>query len=125
MKKIEFRKIDFSYGSLSEEKIIYAYGLDYDSLNEKHKSLFQIAWQGWTVQEVQLIINESKNLTGKEIYDYVVPGTELTISVDKDYAYFFDWKTPQEEEDFKWTFNEFIDFMEAFKDFISKNRPTD
>lgn len=122
MKKFEFSKIDFSYGSLSEEEIIYAYGVDYDTLDEKHQSLFQIAWQGWTVEEAQLIIDESKKLEDKEFYDYVVPGTELTISVDKDYAYFFDWRTPQEEEDFSWTFNEFIHFMEEFKEFISKNR---
>lgn len=107
MKEFEFSKIDFSYGSLSQEEIIYAYGVDYDTLDEKHKSLFQIAWQGWTVEEAQLIIDESKKLTGKELYNYVVPGNELSIWVDKDYASFFDWRTPQEEEDFSWTFNEF------------------
>lgn len=125
MKKFDFSKIDFSYGSLSEEEIIYAYGVDYDTLDEKHKSLFQIAWQGWTFKEIQMIIDESKKLKNKEIYDYVVPGSELRISVDKNFVYFFDWRTPQEEEDFSWTFNEFINFMEAFKDFISKNSPAE
>ncbi len=123
MEKIKFSKIDFSYGALPEDEIIYAYGVDYDSLDKKHKSLFQIAWQGWTVEEVQMIIDKSKSLTGNDIYDYIVPGTELTISIDKECVYFFDWRTAQEEEDFNWTFNEFINFMEAFKDFISKNLP--
>lgn len=72
-----------------------------------------------------MIIDASKKLTGKEIYDYIVSGTELTISIDKDYVYFFDWRTSQEEEDFSWTFNEFIDFREDFKDFISQNRPAE
>ncbi|MBS7233629.1 hypothetical protein KHA90_21680 [Flavobacterium psychroterrae] len=65
------------------------------------------------------------NLKNKEIYDYIIPRSELRISVNKNYVVFFDLRPPQEEEDFSWTFNEFIDFMEAFKDFISKHRPTD
>jgi hypothetical protein len=116
------KKIEFTNKAFNIERMI---GVKIELLNNDIIALAQICSRDWTVEEAQLIIDESKNLTGKEIYDYVVPGTELRISVDKDYASFFDWRTPQEEEDFSWTFNEFIDFMEAFKDFISKNRPTD
>ncbi|MFB9079007.1 hypothetical protein ACFFLS_10085 [Flavobacterium procerum] len=114
MKKIEFTNTAFDI-----EKMI---GVKPESLDNNIIALAQICSRHWTVEEAQMIINESKKLKDKEIYDYVVPGTELTISVDKDYVYFFDWRTPQEEEDFSWTFDEFIDFMERFKDFISKNQ---
>lgn len=114
-----FEKIDRSYGTMSTEEVIYDYGVNYDCLEENEKSLFNIAWHGWTVEEIQKIIDNAKKLINKEIYDYVVPGTELTISIDKDYVYFFDWRTPQEEEDFSW---EFIDFMEAFKVFVKENK---
>ncbi|HEY1194301.1 hypothetical protein [Flavobacterium sp.] len=119
--KYKFKKNEYL---LESGEIFYEIGVDRESLDKNIFSLSYINWHGWTVGEAQMIIDESLKLTDKEIYDYVVPGTELTISVDKDYVYFFDWRTPQEEEDFSWTFNEFIDFMEAFKVFISKNTST-
>jgi hypothetical protein len=113
------RKIEFTNKAFNIEGMI---GVKIELLDQNIISLAQICSNNWTVEEAQLIIDESKKLNDKEIYDYVVPGTELTISVDKDFVYFFDWRTPQEEEDFSWTFNQFIEFMEDFKDFISKNQ---
>jgi hypothetical protein len=117
--KYRFKKNAFP---LENGEIYYELGVDRESLDKDNFALSNINGNGWTVEEVQMIIDESKKLTGKEIYDYVVPGSELTISVDKEYVYFFDWRTPQEEEDFSWTFDEFIDFMEQFKEFITENR---
>lgn len=120
--KYNFKKNDFL---LENGEIYYELGVDGESLDNDIFALSYINWEGWTIEEAQMIIDASKSLTGKEIYDYVVPENELTISIDKEYVYFFDWRTSQEEENFSWTFEEFIDFMEAFKDFISKNRPAD
>jgi len=117
--KYKFKKNEYH---LESGEIYCEIGVDRESLNSDIFALSYINWHGWTVEEAQMIIDESKKLNDKEIYDYLVPGTELTISVDKDFVYFFDWRTPQEEEDFSWTFNQFIEFMEDFKDFISKNQ---
>ena len=117
----KFKKIDFSYGTMPKEKTTFDYGVDYDSLKENEKSLFEIAWSGWTPQEVQMIINESKKLKGGERYEYQVVGSDLIIVVFKEEVYFFDHHTDKETEDFKWPFDEFIDFMEQFKKFIKEN----
>lgn len=114
MKKIEFTNKAFNVKGMIGVKI--------ELLDENIISLAQICSNNWTVAEAQMIIDKSKKLKDKEIYDYVVPGTELTISIDKDFVYFFDWRTPQKEEDFSWTFTEFIDFMENFKAFIAENQ---
>ncbi len=116
-----FEKIDTSYGTMSPEEVIYDYGVNYDCLEENEKSLFNIAWHGWTVKEIQTIIDNAKKIINKEVYDYTVPGSELAISVDKDYVYFFDWRTSEEEEEFSWEFVKFINFMEAFKIFVRDN----
>lgn len=119
--KYKFKKIDFSYGTMPIDKITYDFGVDYDSLSINEKSLFQIAWWGWTPQEIQMIIDKSKRLQGKEMFYYQVVGSDLSIHIYADEVYFFDWHTEQETEDFKWSFNEFIDFMEQFKKFVLEN----
>jgi hypothetical protein len=40
--KYKFKKIDFSYGTMPKDKITYDFGVDYESLDEKHKVLFEI-----------------------------------------------------------------------------------
>ncbi|MDR6969179.1 putative ATPase [Flavobacterium arsenatis] len=117
----KFAKIDFSYGTMPKDKITYDYGVDYDSLKENEKSLFQIAWHGWTSSEIQRIIDKSKEATEENRYEYQVEGSDLIIVVYPDEVYFFDWHTKQESEDFKWSYSEFIDFMEKFKTFIEEN----
>lgn len=117
--KYKFRKRDLSFGTMDKESITYDIGVEV--LDDSIAALENIEWWGWTEEEAQMIIDESKKIKEKEIYEYTVQGSELTISVDKDYVYFFDWKTPQEEEDFSWTFDTFIKFMEEFKIFIREN----
>ena len=119
--KYKFKKIDFSYGTMPKDKITYDFGVDYESLDEKHKVLFEIAWHGWTNKEVQLIIDSSKALTGDEKYCYQVEGSDLMIYVYKNNVYFFDKGNDGEEANLIWTFNEFIEFMKNFKKFLSDN----
>lgn len=119
--KYTFKKIDFSYGTMPKDKITYDYGVDYDSLPDNEKSLFQIAWRGWTPKEIQMIIDESKKATEENRYEYQVEGSDLIIVVYPNDVYFFDYHTEKEEEDFKWSFSEFIDFMEKFKKFVAEN----
>lgn len=66
-----------------------------------------------------MIIDNTNSLSGDDIYEYQVQGSDLLIYIDVDYAYFFDWRT--ETEDFSWTKQEFIHFMQQFKSFIEKN----
>ena len=117
----KFKKIDFSYGTMPRDKIRYDYGVDYDSLDDEIKALFQIAWHGWTQNEIQMIINKSKLLKNDQEFEYQVEGSDLLISIDIKEVHFFDWHTDKVEADFIWTFNEFIDFMEKFKKFLKEN----
>ena len=110
-------KIDFSFGTLPEDPI-YEYGVDYDSIPENEKSLFQIAWSDWTAKEVQNIIDRTKSLQGEDYFDYYVEYTELRISVDAEHTLFFDWRTETPQDDFRWTTVKFIEFMESFKEFL-------
>lgn len=119
--KYKFEKIDFSYGAMPKDRITYDYGVNYDSLEEKEKTLFQIAWDSWTPEEIQMIINRCKNLKDKEEYKYQVPGSDLLIIIDKDEAHFFDMHSDKKEADIIWSFSEFIDFMEQFKKFVTEN----
>ena len=116
-----FQKIDFSYGTSNNPS--YEYGVAYDSIPENEKSLFQIAWSKWTVLEVQNIIDKTKNLKGEDFFDYYVEYSELRISIDTEYALFFDWRTETPDDDFRWITTKFLEFMEAFKEFLeSKGR---
>lgn len=85
------------------------------------EALREIAWQGWTPKEIQMIIDESKKATEENRYEYQVEGSDLIIVVYPNEVYFFDYHTENEEEDFKWSFSEFIDFMEKFKKFVAEN----
>ena len=98
------------------------YGIDYESLPEGEKSLIEISWQGWTSQEIQMIIDKIEILVNDEEYDFQVEGSDFLISADKNEVYFYDWHTEQEEADFIWSKEKFITFMEAFKKFIKENK---
>jgi len=102
-----------------KQKNIKMYGVDI--LDNSIESLRQISWQGWTSEEIQKIIDKSKSLRGDQDYKYQVPGSDLLINIYPDEVYFFDYRTEQEEEDFSWTFEEFINFMEKFKEFVKDN----
>lgn len=97
------------------------YGVKYESISDKEKALFQINSYAWTAQEVQNLIDKSKSLQGEEELEYQVEGGHLYMIIDKTEVYFYNLLTEQKEEDFKWTFDEFITFMEDFKKFVAEN----
>ncbi|WGH74766.1 hypothetical protein P8625_11825 [Tenacibaculum tangerinum] len=97
------------------------YGVEYDSIPEGEKSLIEIGWGGWTVKEVQNLIDKTKSLEGEDYFDYIVEGSELRICIDNEYVLFFDWRTETIDEDFRWTTIKFLDFMESFKLFLEEN----
>ncbi|QQU05549.1 hypothetical protein I6I89_14510 [Myroides odoratus] len=113
--------MDFSYGSIPPELRIYDFGVEYDSIPEDEKHLFEIAWPDWTVEEIQMIIDESKALQGDQMYGYQVVGSDLMIYIYTDEAQFFSARSEKEEADISWTFDKFIDFMEQFKAFVREN----
>lgn len=119
--KYNFKMIDFSYGTLPKGKVSYDYGVDYDSLDDSEKSLFQIAWSGWTPQEIQMIIDKSEALLVKQEYDYQVVGSDLLISIDKENVHFFDSHSEQQEADMIWPYDKFIEFMKEFKKIVEEN----
>lgn len=113
----KFRKISYSANHIDP---LWQYGVE---VNDKSLlALQQIEWWGWTPQEIQMIIDKSKALTDNQEFDYQVEGSGFLISIDKDEVYFYDMHNDQKEEDFKWSFSEFIDFMEKFKKFVEENR---
>ena len=116
--KFKFKKIEHR---LNKGDVFIEYGVERESLDDSIKSLYHITWHGWTLDEIQMIIDTVNTLTGEGVYDYQVAGSDLLIHIDTDYAYFFDWRTENETEDFSWTRLEFIQFMKDFKIFIEEN----
>ncbi|CAL2080615.1 hypothetical protein [Tenacibaculum sp. 190524A05c] len=111
----------FTMNPYNQEGINNFFGVDYDSLKDDEKSLLEIAWDGWTVSEVNKIINKTKVLEGEDFFDYIVEGSELRISIDNEYVLFFDWRTESTEDDFRWSTAKFLNFMKSFRDFLKEN----
>ena len=112
----KFRKISYSANHIDP---LWQYGVE---VNDKSLiALEQIEWWGWTPKEIQMIIDKSKEATEENRYEYQVEGSDLIIVIYPDEVYFFDHHTEKVEEDFKWSFSEFIDFMEKFKKFVEEN----
>ena len=98
------------------------YGVEYDSLNEKEKALFEINSYIWTPKEIQSLIDQSKALKDEEELEYQVEGGHLLMIIDTKEVYFYDlYNDRQKEQDFIWTFEEFIKFLEDFKKFVAEN----
>jgi len=98
------------------------FGLKYETLDSKIIALFQIASWYWTPEEIQSLIDQSKALQGNERVEYSVEGGYLLIIVTRENAFFYDLvNSTNEYEDFKWTFEEFIKFLEDFKKFVAEN----
>lgn len=116
--KYKFKKIIYNIGG---GKTSFDFGVDRDSLDKSISALVNINWWGWTPGEIQMIIDKSKALTEDERYKYQVEGSDFLIWIYANEVYFFDMHNDQEEEDFKWSFTEFIDFMEQFKTFVTDN----
>lgn len=115
-------KYRFSTNPYGQKDIlIKVFGVDLDSLTPETWALNGIAWDDWTPQEIQMIIDKSKALQGNQEYEYQVVGSDLLIIIDKNEAHFFDAYSEQEEADIIWSFDKFIDFMEQFKKFVEDN----
>lgn len=119
MEKYKFKKEITNPPKNSSVKPLIEFGIE--AIDKTIEALEQIEWHGWTPSEIQMIIDESKKATENNRYEYQVAGSDLIIVVYPDEVYFFDYHTEKEEEDFKWPFNEFIDFMEKFKKFVEEN----
>lgn len=112
-------KYKFTTNPYGQKDINNFFGVEI--LDNSIEALREIAWKGWTPQEIQLIINKAKKLQNNEEFDYQVPGSDFLISIDRNEVYFFNHHSEKKEEDFKWSFSEFIDFMEKFKKFVAEN----
>ncbi|WP_430613025.1 hypothetical protein [Flavobacterium sp. JP2137] len=97
------------------------YGIDIDSLAPDESVLVNIKWWGWTPEELQLIIDESKAVVGNQRYTYIVEGSELIIDIYIDEVLFFDAFSKQQEPELTWPFDKFIDFIAQFKAFVAEN----
>lgn len=114
-------KYKFTKNSYSADSIEPLYEFGVEVSDDSIAALERIEWWGWTVEEAQKIIDKAKSLKGEEFFDYIVEGSELRICIDTEGVLFFDWRTSQPDGDFSWTFDEFIEFMEQFKEFIAEN----
>ncbi len=114
-------KYIFTKNPYNQKDINNLYGVEYDSLEDNEKSLLEIAWDGWTVLEVENIIQKTKELKGEDFFDYIVEGSELRISIDNEYVLFFDWRTDNTDEDFRWSTEKFSTFLNSFKEFLKEN----
>ena len=106
----------------TENEPAYEIGVDLDSIEKDEEfALSNLDWHEWTPQEIQMIIDKTEALAGDENYEYQVPGSDFIMSIYTDEVYFFAWQTRQEEADFIWSTEKFINFMKAFKKFVEEN----
>ncbi|MCP1997087.1 hypothetical protein [Flavobacterium sp. HSC-61S13] len=97
------------------------YGIEIDSLTDETWALNGINWWGWTVEEIQKIIDKSMSLVDNQNYEYQVEGSDLILYIKRERVCFYDMRSEQEEADLIWSFEQFIDFMEQFKAFVAEN----
>jgi len=117
---MEYKFTTNPYGQINMHGKMF--GIDVATLSQEDWALEGIGWDEWTVEEIQMIIDESKALQGNQEYSYQIAGSDLMIIVDKPLgAYFFSARSEKEEADIIWSFDKFIDFMEQFKAFVREN----
>lgn len=112
-------KYKFSTKVFGQEGI---YGIEYDSLPNNEKALFEINSHIWTSEEIQDLLNRISSLTGDKYIQYQVEDGHLGIMIDKEGTAFFNlMNRTQEKEDFEWPTEKFVQFLKEFKDFLQKN----
>ena len=117
---MHYRFLKKNHGS--EQDPSYEFGVDLDSIEKDEEfALSNLDWHEWTPQEIQMIIDKTEALAGDDEYEYQVPGSDFLIIADKSETHFFAWQTRQEEADFIWSTEKFINFMKAFKKFVEEN----
>ncbi|WP_430613028.1 hypothetical protein [Flavobacterium sp. JP2137] len=116
-------KYQFSLNPYRQKNISFKFfGVDVEALSPEESVLINISWWGWTPEELQLIIDESKAVVGNQRYTYIVEASDFIIDVYIDEVLFFDAFSKQQEPEFTWPFDKFIDFIEQFKAFVAENR---
>ena len=98
------------------------YGVEFDSLSEAEQALFEINSHAWNSNKIQDILDKIQTLEGEENYDYQVEDGNLGISIYIDEVYFFNLTNKKEEEDFIWSTEKFILFLNEFKAFLGDNQ---
>lgn len=113
-------KYKFSTKIFGQEGI---YGIEYDSLPNNEKALFEINSYIWTYEEVQNMLDEINLITVGNDFEYSVEGGNLLIVADKEETHLFNLlNKSQKKADIIWTTEKFIQFLMEFKVFLQKNR---
>lgn len=115
----KFKKYNLSSPELPENEKTYEYSVDYDTLSENDEALIHLGSHLWTPENIQEIIDKSNSLEGEEDYTYQVEGSDFFIAVKRSEVLM--WARDNTEPDITWPFDKFIEFMEAFKKFVSEN----
>ena len=61
---------------LNKGDVYIEYGIERESLDDKIKSLYHITWNGWTPEEIQMIIDKTSELSDNDYYEYQVVGSD-------------------------------------------------
>lgn len=111
-------KYRFSTKVFGQEGI---YGVEYDSIPNNEKALFEINSYIWASEEVQNILDEINSITDKD-FEYSVEGGHLLIVADKEETHLFNLlNREQRKADIIWSTEKFLQFLKEFKDFLQKN----
>ncbi len=99
------------------------YGVKFESLEDSEKALFQINSFFWNdTKNIDDLIDSINSATDEDILDYQVEGGHLGIMADNTEVAFFNLlDREKEEEDFSWTKDKFITFLQDFKTFVEEN----
>ncbi|WP_054852331.1 hypothetical protein [Olleya sp. ITB9] len=116
----KFKKYDISSPNIKNKT--YSFGIDYDTLRQEEETLFEINSHAWTPQSIQELIETCTNVEGENTIDYQVDHGNLGLIIDKDEVAFFNLlESEKETEDFTWSIDKFINFLNDFKKFVEQN----
>ena len=116
-----FKKTDYSFGTISKIDLTYDFGVAVG--DESFKALELIESPIWKdTSKIDYLIVEINEASDADIFEYQVEGGHLGIMVDSTEVAFFNLLDREnEEENFSWSKEKFITFLEAFKEFIEEN----
>jgi len=97
------------------------FGIEYDSIPDNEKALFEINSHIWTSEEVQNMIYEINSMENND-FEYSVEGGHLLIVADKQEAHLFNMlNKSQKKADIIWSTKKLVDFLQEFKKFLKDN----
>ncbi len=112
-------KYKFSTQVFGQEGI---YGIEYDSIPNNEKALFEINSHIWTSEEIQNILDGIDSITLGNDFQYSVEGGHLLIVADKEETHLFnELNQSQKIADIVWSTEKLITFLKEFKEFLQKN----